>query len=304
LVARSSDASGNAGSVDEVADELYGLPADEFVATRNARAKAARDAGARDTASAITKFAKPNTAAWLANQLVRQHEDGIRSLVELGESMRVATASLDRDELRRLSTRQRQLVSDLVRQARDIATAGGLRLNDAAMRGLEDILHAALAEPDAADELSAGRLVGTLHSSGFPSGDMATWSPDASPGRSSTEASKATASRRSDAAGGLAADAKRDDGQRALAAAAAAAAAAESDRDAARVDLDRADRAVRDARAHADKVRHQLDEAVDELTAAEQARRSARTKADQADRAARLATRRLDAAGGRRRNSG
>ncbi|HEY9483134.1 MAG TPA: hypothetical protein VIR00_09245, partial [Micromonosporaceae bacterium] len=56
-----------------------------------------------------------------------------------------------------------------------------------------------------------------------------------------------------------------------------------------------ADRAVRDARANADRVRRQLDEAVDALTVAEQDRRAARTRVDQTDRAARLAARRLDA---------
>ena len=70
---------------------------------------------------------------------------------------------------------------------------------------------------------------------------------------------------------------------------------ANEDRDAARADLERADRAVSDARALADRVRRQLDEAVDALTAAEQERRAARTRADQTERAARLAARRLDA---------
>jgi hypothetical protein len=311
-VARASGASGNgagdvAGAVDDVADELYAMPADEFVAARNDRAKAARAAGAREVAAAITKLAKPNAAAWLANQLARSHADDVRALVELGASMRDATAALDRDELRRLSTRQRQLMASLVRDARSLAEVAGQRPNDATIRGLEDILHAALAEPEAADELTAGRLSGTLRSSGFPSGDMATWSPSASSEgpatRSKTSAgahptagssARVTGRRRSEDA-----DTARAEEQRAVSeerrALSEAAAAADEDREAAQADLERAERAVRDARAHADRMRRQLDEAVDALTAAEQDRRGARTRADQADRAARLAARRLDA---------
>jgi hypothetical protein len=293
-MARSSDTSGNGdsvedvASVDDIADELYALPADEFVAGRNDRAKAARAAGAREVAAAIARLAKPSAAAWLANQLARAHPDDVRALVELGAAMRDATAALDRAELRRLSTQQRQRMASLVGQAREVAETAGVRTNDASVRGLEDILHAALAEPDAADELTAGRLTGTLHSSGFPSGDLAMWSPSDSAGAPPTRQSTATPAKR---AATRDADAAQSEQRRALS---EAAAAAEEDRDAAHVDLERADRAVQDARAHADRVRQQLDEAVDALTAAEQERRGARTRADQADRAARLAARRLD----------
>ena len=327
-MARARGASGNgdpADAVDDVADDLYALPADEFVAARNDRAKAARAAGARELAAAIGKLAKPNASAWLANQLARSHADDVRALVDLGASMRDATASLDRDELRRLSTQQRQLVASLVRQARQVAETAGVRPNEATIRGLEDILHAALAEPDAAEALTAGRLTGTLRSSGFPSGDaagdMAMWSASGAGGGTATTSTRAAtggrtagSSRTTAGSSGATAgssgrtparrrsddtDTTRADEQRAVSeeirALTEAAAAADEDRDAARADLERADRAVRDARAHADRVRRQLDDAVDALTAAEQDRRAARTRADQTDRAARVAARRLDA---------
>lgn len=295
-MARSSDTSGNDDSVedvagvDDIADELYALPADEFVAARNDRVKAARAAGAREVAAAIARLAKPSAAAWLANQLARTHPDDVRALVELGAAMREATEALDRDELRRLSTQQRQRMASLVGQAREVAEVAGVRPNDASVRGLEDILHAALAEPDAADELTAGRLTGTLRSSGFPSGDLAMWSPSESTGAPPSRRSKATPAKRATTRDDDT-DAAQDEQRRALG---EAAAAAEEDRDAAHADLQRADQAVRDARAQADRMRRQLDEAVDALTAAEQERRGARTRAEQADRTARLATRRLD----------
>ena len=308
-MAGASGATGKGDSVEAVADELYALPADEFVAARNDRAKAARAAGAREVAAAVAKLAKPNAAAWLANQLARAHADDVRALVELGAAMRDATAALDRDKLRGLSTRQRQLVASLVGRAREVAEASGRQPNDTTIRDLEDILHAALAEPDAADELTAGRLTGTLRSSGFPSddsfssGDMAMWSASASSGTAARPSKQSAHTKGSSAraSGHRPNDADTATGreqrditaeQRALG---EAAAAAQEDRDTAREDLERAERAARDARANADRVRRQLDEAVDALTAAEQQRRAARTRADQAERAERLATRRFDA---------
>ena len=317
-MAPASGASGDgdpADAVDEIADDLYALPADEFVAARNDRAKAARAAGARELAAAIGRLAKPNAAAWLANQLARSHAHDVRALVDLGASMRDATAALDRDELRRLSTQQRQRMASLVEQARQVAEAAGIRPNEVTIRGLEDILHAALAEPDAAEALTAGRLTGTLRSSGFPSGDaagdMAMWSASEA-GGASTSTRAAAGGRTATSSGATAGSSSRTAGQSRSAdsgttradeqhavseerrALAEAAAAADEDRDAARADLERAEEAVRDARVQADRLRRQLDEAVDTLTAAEQGRRAARTRADQTDRAARLAARRLD----------
>ena len=71
--------------------------------------KQARAAGDGGAAVAIGKLAKPNRVAWLANQLVREDADGIRALLQLGESMRQATASLAAEQLRQAS---RQRASD------------------------------------------------------------------------------------------------------------------------------------------------------------------------------------------------
>ena len=63
--------------LDSVADELYGLPLDEFTTTRNEHAKQARDAGDRELADQIRAMSKPTQAAWLVNQLVRRHAEEV-----------------------------------------------------------------------------------------------------------------------------------------------------------------------------------------------------------------------------------
>src|SRR2546423_15505531 len=106
--------------LEEVADELYGLPLGDFVAVRNARAKEAKAAGDRDLSAAISALAKPTKAGWLTNQLVRRRRDEIAPLLELGAGLREATASLSGDQLRELTRQQGRLVHALVQQARAV----------------------------------------------------------------------------------------------------------------------------------------------------------------------------------------
>jgi hypothetical protein len=137
---------------DEAADELYGLPAEEFTAARDAMAKAASDPA---TATAIKKLRRPSRSAWLANALVRKEKAGIDELLKLGVSMREAQTRLDGEELRKLTGERRSAVAKLVQQAKEIAAQD---ISESIVRELEGILGAAVASEEAADELAAGRL--------------------------------------------------------------------------------------------------------------------------------------------------
>ncbi|HEY0870487.1 MAG TPA: hypothetical protein VGD55_08815 [Acidothermaceae bacterium] len=153
--------------IDDIADALYGLPPEQFTAARTQYEKEAKAAGDRDAAAAIHAMAKPSVTAWLANQLAREHRDELRPLLELGAGLRDATRDLAGDQLRTLSRQQHQLVYALVQQARQLARAVGRSVSDDAARGLEETLHAALADERAASLLLAGRLTEAMHSSGL-----------------------------------------------------------------------------------------------------------------------------------------
>ncbi|NUT32742.1 MAG: hypothetical protein HOV79_06665, partial [Hamadaea sp.] len=157
-------------TVREIADHLYGLPLEEFTPARQAAAKKARDAGDPDLAKAVTALRKPTVVAWLANQLVREHAAELTPLLDLGAALREATADLDGDQLRRLSAQQHQVVHALVQRAKRTAKASGRPVSEDTARGLEDTLHAALADPGAAAALQAGRLTEGLSRIGFPGG--------------------------------------------------------------------------------------------------------------------------------------
>jgi hypothetical protein len=153
--------------LDSVSAELYALPPEEFTAARTAQEKAAKAVGDKALATAIHALGKPNLVAWLANQLARHHADELRALVELGAGLREAATTLTGEQLRDFTRQKRQLVGALVQQARGVATAAGRKVSLDAARGLEETLNAALADPDAAELVLAGRLASGLQSTGF-----------------------------------------------------------------------------------------------------------------------------------------
>jgi hypothetical protein len=159
-------------SVDETAAELYQLPPEEFTAARDAQARAAKAAGDRELAAAIAALRKPTVSAWLVNLLVRRYPAEIESFVELGADLRAATAALSGSELsgselRELGAHRHRLVQALVAQTRGIAAAEGRRVGEDALRGVEETLHAALADEEVAEHLLGGRLTTAVSRTGF-----------------------------------------------------------------------------------------------------------------------------------------
>jgi hypothetical protein len=153
--------------VDEVADELYGLPPDEFMAARTAREQEARADGDRALAARIRALAKPSAAAWACNVLVRRERDEIAHLVELGGLLREAQQNLAGDQLRALDVQRRQVIGVLTRQARSLAHRLGHPVSASVGTQIEETLRAAMADPDAGEALLEGRLISSLSYTGM-----------------------------------------------------------------------------------------------------------------------------------------
>ncbi|MGW2485842.1 hypothetical protein ACWCV9_01300 [Streptomyces sp. NPDC001606] len=163
--------------LDAVADELYGLRPEEFVAARDRRARDARGSGDPDLARRIGALRRPNLAAWVSNLLVRGQPEEVGALLGLGEELRRAHRELDGPRLRTLARRQHEVIAALARQAGRLAAEAGHPVGEEVRREVEETLHAVLADPEAAREWSAGRLVRPLHAAlGFPAADEATLS--------------------------------------------------------------------------------------------------------------------------------
>lgn len=215
--------------LEAVADELYGLPSQEFTAARNARVAAAREAGDGALAASLQGLRKPSTVAWVANQLVREQPREIEHLIELGVTLRSAR-NLQGPQIRQATKEKSETVIGLLRQARSLAKRAGQPFSSSSEQELEATLDAAFSDPESARTLREGCLTTPLHYSGLGFGadaklrGRATTSPGQVRARSgSTKANAATGRRDLDQARREAAqaDAKAAEAQQAVTAAAA-----------------------------------------------------------------------------------
>jgi chromosome segregation ATPase len=271
--------------VESVSDELYGLPLDDFTSVRNDREKQAKAAGERDLAAQIHQLTKPNLVAWLANQLARERADEIRPLLELGTALREATATLSGQQLRELSRQQRQLVDALVQQARRLANAAGRKVSEDTARGLQETLRAALVDPHAAEALAAGRLTEGMQYSGFGSltgGDE--------PARSAKEPT-AVAARPPTT--GQRAQEQNKRAEYGVEQATSAANKAITARQETYAQLEAADQKVAETGGRVDRVRQELEEALQAQSKVQKEKARAQAAFDRADRDAQDAQQRL-----------
>jgi hypothetical protein len=133
--------------VDEIIDQLYGLPPAEFTAARN-QAAATLSGEDRERVKALRK---PTAAAAAVNRLVREHRDDVDAFLSASASLRDAQVA-GKGSLEDVTKRQRDALARLVK-------AGG--------EAVRQSLLAAAVDEEAADELLAGRLERQLEPRGF-----------------------------------------------------------------------------------------------------------------------------------------
>ncbi|NYJ04075.1 hypothetical protein [Petropleomorpha daqingensis] len=155
---------------DEVADELYAVAPEEFIAARRTREEEARAEGDRVLAKSISQLPKPSLAAWATNLLVREHREEIESLVELGGLLREAQESLAGAELKALSVQRNQLLAALSRQVVGLARRHGHPVSSGIAGQVEETLRAAMADPDAGEAVLSARLTSSLSYNGLGTG--------------------------------------------------------------------------------------------------------------------------------------
>lgn len=155
----------------EIAQELYGLPLEEFVASRTAAAKSAAE-GDRELAAAVRGLPKPSSAAWAVNMFARHDPDSVRQLSELGESMRAAQDNLDAAAMRELGQERRRLLSEVMDVVHTAAEQQGRKISGAVATEVEETLRAATADSGAAAAVRSGQLLKVLSSDGVDQVDL------------------------------------------------------------------------------------------------------------------------------------
>jgi hypothetical protein len=143
----------------DVAADLYGVAAADFVAARAAAATGAD----RELRKHITALKKPTAAAAAVNALTRRDPQLVDRILALGDRMRDAFAARDRGTIRDL-TRERQRL--LRRALIDLGTSPSVA------REVEETLQAAVVDPAAAAAVRSGMLLRALESTGVESVDV------------------------------------------------------------------------------------------------------------------------------------
>jgi hypothetical protein len=159
------------------AEDLYGLPLDQFVAQRGALAKALRAHGNRDEAKTVAALRKPSVAAWAVNQLVRTQAKAFERLLAAGDELVEVQAGVlagDRDpiELREAVASQRVAVEQLLEAAGGLLSSEGHELSPAVLDRVADTLRAAALDPEARELVKAARLERELRHVGLGAGGL------------------------------------------------------------------------------------------------------------------------------------
>jgi hypothetical protein len=165
----------------EEVERLFGLAPEAFVAARDQAAARLKRAGDAEAAARVKALRRPSLAAWAVNQLARTQREDLDRLLEAGTRLRAAHQSAvaggGAAELRTASTAERQAAAGLVQAALQALRSAGHPATEATRERIAASLHAAAADPQAAELVGRGQLTRELDPSGF--GTLPDGSPSA-----------------------------------------------------------------------------------------------------------------------------
>ena len=145
--------------LDAALDRLYGLPAEDFTAARDALAKELRGAKRRDEADAVKQRRRPTAPAAAINQLARLEPERVEELIGAADELRevqerVLAGDAGRDDLRAAADAERRAVAALVSAAARLPD----KPSAAALEKVRATLHAAATDDEVRDAIAGGRL--------------------------------------------------------------------------------------------------------------------------------------------------
>jgi hypothetical protein len=144
-------------------EKLYALPATEFTAARNARAKALKGDDP-DLAAAVAKLPKPSIAAAALNELVHEDPSEVRALVQSGKRLRTAQESAVKGKRVDLDAAIAEHREALERVQRDLRKR---KLSGQTLERATRTLRVASLDPELHRLLERGLLHEDLEASGF-----------------------------------------------------------------------------------------------------------------------------------------
>ena len=255
------------------ADDLYGLPLDEFTKARDALAKRLRGEKRREDADFVKGLKRPSVAAGAINLAVRR--DGADDLLAAGEELRAAHGALldgsgDAAAVREATERERAAVRDFAKRAL------GDDASPATAEKVRATLHAAAVDDEVREQLEAGRLEREAEAGVDPMALMASAATPKRKPAAKQKSSKRAAPKRS---------AGKSDAERRREAAAARAQAAAEDAVAAADEAEERAEAARESLAEVEEAARRARAVVEDLEGQErQARRAVKEAEADAER--------------------
>lgn len=178
--------------IEDALDRLYGLPAAQFTAARDALARELRGSGRRAEAGAVRALRRPTAPAAAINQLARQAPDRVQALLAAAHALREVQERLlagdaGRDELRAATAAERRALGALLAAAANLPEAPSA----AALDKVRETLQAAATDDAVREAVARGRLEREAELSGAWGG-VALGADTAGPPARSVHASGAT----------------------------------------------------------------------------------------------------------------
>ena len=150
---------------------LYGLPLQEFTASRNALVKRLKKEVAKDDAEQVASLPKPTVSAWAVNHLFTVEPERMEELLAAGEKARKALREIlsggDPGALRDAIQEARDLANDLRDRAVEALSAEGSRPGAAIVERIATNLQSLAFSPVAEPVLERGWLDVDLPPVGF-----------------------------------------------------------------------------------------------------------------------------------------
>lgn len=151
-------------------DDLYDAPHNEFVARRDALAKARKAAGDKDGAAAVKALRRPSVSAWAVNRVARSRIGGLESLLRAGDAVRAAQIDALSGRSGGLPAAMATLRAELdahQRVAAELLTSDGHAATEATLRRVRTTLEAVALYGSALPGPPPGRMCDDVDPPGF-----------------------------------------------------------------------------------------------------------------------------------------
>jgi hypothetical protein len=156
---------------DDPVAQLYGVPLNDFVSSRDALARELRREGEKERAAEVAKLKRPSVAAWAINQLARRNRKELDLLLDAGYRLRAgqleALESGDRTKFEAARHDQEQAVRELMTVARDLLAAERGTTSEQMLSSIERTLRYASIDEEERPLLASGRLTAEVEATGF-----------------------------------------------------------------------------------------------------------------------------------------